>query len=73
MFAASGFPGAGPDAIADDLLDAIVLAGPADHCRDGLGRLAATGLTHVDLAPLPVGDETLPTAAERVLEALAPA
>lgn len=73
MFAASGFAGAGPDAIADDLLDAIVLAGPADHCRDGLARLAATGLTHVDLAPLPVGDESLPAAAERVLEELTPA
>lgn len=73
MFAASGFAGAGPDNITDALLDAIVLAGPAGHCRQGIERLAATGLTHVDLAPLPVGDETLPTAAERVLEALAPA
>lgn len=73
MFAASGFVGAGPDNISDELLDAIVLAGQADHCRDGLARLAATGLTHVDLAPLPVGDETLPAAAERVLAALAPA
>lgn len=73
MFAASGFAGAGPDNISDALLDAIVLAGPADHCGDGLARLAATGLTHVDLAPLPVGEEALPAAAERVLEALAPA
>ncbi len=73
MFEASGFAGAGPDNITDGLLDAIVLAGPADHCREGLARLAATGLTHVDLAPLPVGDERLPAAAERVLEALAPA
>lgn len=73
MFEASGFAGAGPDSISDDLLDAIVLAGPADHCRDGLNRLAATGLSHVDVAPLPVGDETLDAAAERVLESLASA
>ncbi|MEZ5411622.1 MAG: LLM class flavin-dependent oxidoreductase [Acidimicrobiales bacterium] len=73
MFEASGFAGAGPDNIADGLLDAIVLAGPAEHCRHGLARLAATGLTHVDLAPLPVGDETLPAAAQRVMESLAPA
>ncbi len=73
MFEASGFTGAGPDNIADDLLDAIVLAGPADHCHDGLARLTATGLTHVDLAPLPVGDETLTAAADRVLGSFTPA
>lgn len=73
MFEASGFTGAGPDNIADDLLDAIVLAGPADHCRNGLAQLRAAGLTHVDLAPLPVGDETLVAAADRVLGSFAAA
>lgn len=72
MFNACGFDDVGPDSVTDDLIDAAVLAGSADHCRDRLTGLAATGLTHVDLAPLPVGEEDLASAATRVMEALRP-
>lgn len=72
MFARSGFP-VGDDGVpGDDLLDAVVALGPANAIRDRLARLAARGLTHVDLAPLPVGDEDLPGAAARVFAELGP-
>jgi len=56
-------------AVSDRLIDAIVLAGPAAHCRARLAELRERGLSHVDLAPLPVGDETLPAAAARCFAA----
>lgn len=57
MFEASGFTEV--DRVPDELIDAVVLAGPAEHCRQRLEALAAVGLTHVDLAPLPVGGRSL--------------
>lgn len=72
MFKDSGFDDVAIESVSDGLIDAAVLAGPAEHCRDRLAGLAATGLTHVDLAPLPVGGEDLPAAGARVMEALRP-
>ncbi len=72
MFAASGDDEVGPHSISDELIDAAVLAGSAEHCRARLTRLAKTGLTHIDLAPLPLGEEGLPVAAATVMEALSP-
>jgi len=61
MFEASGFTDVG--SVPDELIDAVVLAGPVEHCRRRLADLAAVGLTHVDLAPLPVGGRALPASA----------
>ncbi len=72
MFAASGVDEVGPEAISDELIDAAVLAGSAEHCRARLARLAQTGLTHIDLAPLPLGEESLSAAAASVMQALSP-
>jgi alkanesulfonate monooxygenase SsuD/methylene tetrahydromethanopterin reductase-like flavin-dependent oxidoreductase (luciferase family) len=72
-FNASGFGDVGPESIPDELIDATVLAGPADHCRARLDRLAATGLNHIDLAPFAVGDEDPPIAAAQVMDSLRPA
>lgn len=69
MFEASGFTDVG--SVSDELIDAVVLAGPIDHCVTRLERLVATGLTHVDLAPLPVGDRDLPASAQLLISHLA--
>ncbi|MCC6438096.1 MAG: LLM class flavin-dependent oxidoreductase [Acidimicrobiales bacterium] len=72
LFARSGFPVGADGSLSDELLDAVVALGPADAIRDRLERLAALGLSHVDLAPLPVGGEDLPGAAARLFAALGP-
>ncbi len=69
MFEASGFTDVG--SVPDELIDAVVLAGPIDHCMERLERLVASGLTHVDLAPLPVGDRDLPASAQLLISHLA--
>ena len=66
MFEASGFTDVA--SVPDGLIDAIVLAGPVQHCRQRLADLAAVGLTDVDLAPLPVGGRDLPAAAAVLFE-----
>lgn len=63
----------GPDNIPDELIDAVVLAGPAEVCRARMDRLAAAGVTHLDLAPFPVGGEEMAVATARVLDTLRPA
>ena len=40
--------------------------------RELTARLAATGLTNVDLAPFPVGDTDMPTAVARMIDTLRP-
>ncbi len=69
MFEASGFTDVG--SVPDELIDAVVLAGPIEHCAERLECLVATGLTHVDLAPLPVADRDLPASARLLIEHLA--
>ena len=70
LFRASGFDD--PAGLPNELLDAVVLAGDADRCRARLDALAATGLTHIDLAPLPVGGRTVAESAAFVMADLAP-
>ncbi len=70
MFEASGFRDVA--SVPDELIDAVVLAGPVERCRERLGELATVGLTHIDLAPLAVGDRDLPAAADAVFAALRP-
>lgn len=66
MFEASGFTEV--TSVPDALIDAVVLAGPVEHCRQRLADLAAVGLTDVDLAPLPVGGRDLPSSAAVLFE-----
>lgn len=66
MFEASGFTEV--TSVPDALIDAVVLAGPVEHCRQRLADLAAVGLTDVDLAPLPVGGRDLPASAAVLFE-----
>ena len=66
MFEASGFTDV--TSVPDALIDAVVLAGPVEHCRQRLADLAAVGLTDVDLAPLPVGGRDLPASASVLFE-----
>ena len=70
LFRASGFDD--PASLADELLDAVVLAGDTAICRSRIEALAGTGLTHLDLAPLPVGGRNIAESAERVMRHLAP-
>ncbi|MGE4086331.1 MAG: LLM class flavin-dependent oxidoreductase [Vicinamibacterales bacterium] len=71
LFARSGFPVVEGEELPDGLIDAVVVAGPTSTLRARLDELAGTGLTHVDLAPLPVlDDEDLPAAAARLFAAL---
>lgn len=70
MFESSGFTDVA--SVPDSLIDAVVLAGSAERCRQRLGELAEVGLTHIDLAPLPVGDRDLPASFDAVLTALRP-
>jgi 5,10-methylenetetrahydromethanopterin reductase len=69
MFEASGFEDVA--SVPDALVDAVVLAGPVGHCRERLAELASVGLTHVDLAPLPVGGRDLPASAAVLARGLA--
>lgn len=71
LFRVSGF--AEPASVQDDLVDAVVLVGDVATCRLRLESLAATGLTHIDLAPLPVGGRSIAESAQRVMADLGPA
>lgn len=63
-------PAATPPVPSLRLIDAVVLAGTIDHCLERLASLVAAGLTHVDLAPLPVADRDLAAAAMVLIEHL---
>lgn len=70
LFRASGFDD--PTELSDDLIDAVVAVGDGPRCSQRIEALAAAGLTHIDLAPLPVDGRTVADVAGEVMAALGP-
>ena len=58
--------------IPDTMVDKLAVAGTADDCAEQLGRLIASGIQHLLLAPVPVDNEGVAPVLERLLTEVLP-
>src|SRR5271170_3335798 len=59
-------------AVSDRVLDAVVLYGPAGHCRERLAAMGESGVDMISIMPGPVGGEDPLFSLKRCIKALAP-
>ncbi len=62
LFRSSGFDD--PSSLPDSLVDAVLLVGDEARARARIAELGSLGLTHLDLAPLPVAGRSIAQSAE---------